>query len=161
MCEVEKTYMIKLSKEQRDRVVFYSSQIIQGGHWGDGDVVLPEENILIEKLKGENDEIQINQQEMKVLFNWIYTTLNKETITTGEDTIILKIIINSILKKIEITTKSINNPIHDLSMDCEKLITLIGFIEENADFRVLLEKFNASLKTIIAEQSNLFKSDHY
>ena len=37
MCVEIINYKLSLNKEQRKRIIFYSKQVIESGHWGNGD----------------------------------------------------------------------------------------------------------------------------
>jgi len=41
-----------LSVTEVDSIKAWADKIIHGGHWGDGDIVIPEESIILNKIDG-------------------------------------------------------------------------------------------------------------
>jgi hypothetical protein len=59
----------------------WADSVIHGGHWGDGDAVIPEEDIIIKKLNSIKDNvISLNEQEAKIILSWSDSTLGIHTL---------------------------------------------------------------------------------
>ena len=69
-------------------IKIWADNFIHGGHWGDGDVIVPEEDIIIKKLDSIKDNvISLNENEAKIILAWSDSTLG---IHTMEEESVLK-----------------------------------------------------------------------
>jgi hypothetical protein len=69
-------------------IKIWADSFIHGGHWGDGDVIVPEEDIIINKLNSIKDNvISLNENEAKIILAWSDSTLG---IYTMEEESVLK-----------------------------------------------------------------------
>lgn len=69
-------------------IKIWADSFIHGGHWGDGDVIVPEEGIIIKKLNSIKDNvISLNEIETKIILAWSDSTLG---IHTMEEESVLK-----------------------------------------------------------------------
>lgn len=62
---------ITLSEGERNVIKVWAESNIHGGHWGNGDVTIPEEGIILKKidqLKG--GRIDLNQNEARIILTW-------------------------------------------------------------------------------------------
>jgi len=81
---------IQLSDREAQAIRIWAESVIHGGHWGDGDVIVPEEDILLNKLTSmTNNRLSISQTEAKIILAWSDTTLGIHTIE--EDSVVKKI----------------------------------------------------------------------
>lgn len=65
------TIDLKLSSLEKKQLLIWADHTISGGHWGNGDVVFPEENITLSKIqKSEDGLIQANRQDLRVMLIW-------------------------------------------------------------------------------------------
>lgn len=59
---------------ERDRYILqvWSDTVIHGGHWGDGDVVFPDEAILLEKIGNTEpgEAVELSSRDLQVLLVW-------------------------------------------------------------------------------------------
>lgn len=65
---------MKLKISSRDRYILevWSDNVIHGGHWGDGDVVFPDEANLLEKIKksAQVEEVELGRRDLEVMLVW-------------------------------------------------------------------------------------------
>ena len=65
---------MKLKLTGRDRYILevWSDNVIHGGHWGDGDVVFPDEANLLEKIRksASLEEIELGRRDLEVMLVW-------------------------------------------------------------------------------------------
>ncbi|MHA2061710.1 MAG: hypothetical protein ACW963_05390, partial [Candidatus Sifarchaeia archaeon] len=63
---------------------------IHGGHWGDFDIIVPEEEIILNKLNSvKNTAISINEIEARIILGWSDSTFGIHTME--ESSVIKKI----------------------------------------------------------------------
>jgi hypothetical protein len=81
---------IQLSDREARAIQIWAQSVIHGGHWGDGDVIVPEEDILLNKLTSmKNNRLSISETEAKIILVWSDSTLGIHTIE--EDSVVRKI----------------------------------------------------------------------
>ena len=81
---------IQLSDREARAIQIWAQSVIHGGHWGDGDVIVPEEDILLNKLTSmKNNRLSISETEAKIILVWSDSTLGIHTIE--EDSVVKKI----------------------------------------------------------------------
>ena len=72
---------LPLTDREVKAIRIWADSVIHGGHWGDGDAIIPEEDIIIKKLDSrENDVISLNEQEAKIILSWSDITLGIHTL---------------------------------------------------------------------------------
>jgi len=75
---------IQLSDREAQAIRIWAESVIHGGHWGDGDVIVPEEDILLNKLGSmKNNRLSITETEAKIILAWSDSTLGIHTIEEG------------------------------------------------------------------------------
>ncbi|RKX99989.1 MAG: hypothetical protein DRP54_06255 [Spirochaetes bacterium] len=64
--------ILRLSKNEVDVIKAWAESSIHGGHWGDSDLIVPEEGILLEKLEkaAREGKIDISMNEARILLTW-------------------------------------------------------------------------------------------
>jgi hypothetical protein len=68
----------------------WADSVIHGGHWGDGDVIIPEEDIILKKLKNmKKNRVSLSENEIKIILTWSDSTLGIHTLE--EESIIKKL----------------------------------------------------------------------
>jgi hypothetical protein len=74
----------------------WADSIIHGGHWGDGDAIVPEEDIILKKLQSmEDNKVSLSENEAKIILTWSNSTLGIHTLE--EESVIKKL--NSLLEQ--------------------------------------------------------------
>jgi len=62
-----------LTPHEAGIIKLWSEKTISGGHWGDGDVVFPDENIVLEKLKHikAGKPTTITVRDVEIILVWM------------------------------------------------------------------------------------------
>jgi len=80
---------MKLSKLEIRQILYWAeSAIDEGMHWGDGVMYLPSEQELIQKLKSAESNIELAQEEINTVFNWLEHYAAETSVFTNEDIIL-------------------------------------------------------------------------
>jgi hypothetical protein len=62
---------ILLSQSEIDVIKIWADNTIHGGHWGDGDFMIPEENIILDKFdKVKNGKVHLTKNEVRIILTW-------------------------------------------------------------------------------------------
>jgi hypothetical protein len=81
---------LRLSENERNVIRLWAEHNIHGGHWGDGDLEIPEEKILLEKIDNmKNGVLSLNDTEARIIMLWSRSTLGIHNIE--EDSVIRKL----------------------------------------------------------------------
>lgn len=84
------TMEITLSGGEIKAIRVWAESTIHGGHWGDGDLIVPEEEIILRKINGMKDNtLSITEQEAMIILGWSDTTLGIHTME--EESVIKKL----------------------------------------------------------------------
>ncbi len=71
-------------------IKIWADSIIHGGHWGDGDAIIPEEDIILTKLQNmEDNTVSLSENEAKIILTWSDSTLGIHTLE--EESVIKKL----------------------------------------------------------------------
>ena len=85
-----------LSANEVNSIKAWADKIIHGGHWGDGDIVIPEESIILKKIEEMQDgRLDLKENEAKIILTWSESSMGIHTME--EDSVIKKLqrIVNS------------------------------------------------------------------
>jgi hypothetical protein len=59
------------SDNEIEAIKIWADSSIHGGHWGDGDLTIPEERIILRKLQvTDNGRIDLSGEEAKIVLAW-------------------------------------------------------------------------------------------
>jgi hypothetical protein len=59
------------SEIEIEAIKVWADSSIRGGHWGDGDLAIPEESIILRKLGvTDNGPIDLSGEEAKIILAW-------------------------------------------------------------------------------------------
>jgi hypothetical protein len=62
---------IRLSPAEVAVIRIWADENIHGGHWGDGDFMVPEENIILQKINDARDgQVDLSPTEVKIVLAW-------------------------------------------------------------------------------------------
>ena len=62
---------ISFTNSEIRQLTIWAESTIHGGHYGDGDIILPDENVILTKLKKTNDgTIKLTNRDIEVLLIW-------------------------------------------------------------------------------------------
>lgn len=76
---------VAISPVERRILRIWSDNIIHGGHWGDGDVVFPDEAIVLEKVSTDADVIELSARDLEIIRVW-----SDSSTDTPEETMLSK-----------------------------------------------------------------------
>jgi len=63
--------LVRLSEGEVNVVRLWADSNIHGGHWGDGDFMVPEEDIILQKLeKAKDGMLNISENEARIILTW-------------------------------------------------------------------------------------------
>lgn len=124
--------MIKLviNSLERKRMLYYAEHSLFGkAHWGDGEVLIPEEKMLFEYFKQEDEFMEITFTQLKILIQWFLESTNNGAFLINEDIVILK----KLIAILELYYKENNIDRIYESEDVPSAITFIKTIFNNTD----------------------------
>jgi hypothetical protein len=75
---------------EKERLLSYASHTIRDKlHWGDGEVIIPEEQILEQRIQETEYHLTLDFEQMKLLTNWFLDDTDEGLLLAGEDISIL------------------------------------------------------------------------
>ena len=79
-----------LSVNEANVIKAWADKIMHGGHWGDGDIVIPEEAIILKKIEGIQDgKLALKENEARIILTWSETSMGIHNME--EDSVIKKL----------------------------------------------------------------------
>lgn len=89
---------VKLSENEVNVIKVWADTCIHGGHWGDGDIVIPEEDIILKKLENmKGDRLTLTENEARLILMW---SDSSRGIHTMEESNVIKKLKSNIERKI-------------------------------------------------------------
>jgi hypothetical protein len=85
-----------LTENEVKAIKAWADKNIHGGHWGDSDIAIPEEEIILKKLDEMKDsKVELKENEMKIILTWSESSMGIHNME--EDRVIkkLKLFINN------------------------------------------------------------------
>lgn len=85
---------IKLTPLELKQLLIWADNTIAGGHFGDGNVVFPEEGFTLQKLKkSPAGEIEISPRDLKIMLIWVENAVGSTMrgMTSEETSLIAKL----------------------------------------------------------------------
>lgn len=81
---------LSLTDFEKKRILEWANYVIENSlHWGNGAAMLPEEEIIIKKLKSSGNEITFNKTEIDIISEW-FNAYTAGRIIIGEDNIVFE-----------------------------------------------------------------------
>jgi hypothetical protein len=81
---------LNLSANEVNAIKAWADTIIHGGHWGDGDIVIPEESIILNKIEEmQNGTLDLKENEAKIILTWSESSMGIHNME--EDSVIKKL----------------------------------------------------------------------
>ncbi|MGQ9616518.1 MAG: hypothetical protein ACUVWJ_08990 [Spirochaetota bacterium] len=81
---------IFLSEGEINAIKTWADNTIHGGHWGDGDFMVPEEEIILKKINNMKDNtLNLTEQEAMIILGWSDSTYGIHTME--EDSVLRKL----------------------------------------------------------------------
>jgi hypothetical protein len=98
--------------EKRRLLSYATSSMHDQLHWGDGEIIIPEEQILQEKIINAEDKLTLDFMELKLLITWFLDATDEGVLLLGEDISILNKLIrllklyhNALKKNYDVTVR--------------------------------------------------------
>ncbi len=81
---------VHLTESQINVIRIWADKTIHGGHWGDGDFMVPEESIILKKIdNSKHGHVSLNPNEVRIILTWSESSLGIYTLE--EDSTIQKL----------------------------------------------------------------------
>ena len=62
---------VHLTASQINVIRIWADKTIHGGHWGDGDFMVPEESIILEKIENSKEgRVSLTSNEVRIILAW-------------------------------------------------------------------------------------------
>jgi hypothetical protein len=82
--------VVELNDREIKAIQAWAESIIHGGHWGDGDAIVPEEDIILQKLNAAaGSKLTLNEHEVRIILSWSDSTLG--ILNLEEESVIRKL----------------------------------------------------------------------
>ncbi len=114
------------SVEKRRLLGCADNTIFDKLHWGNGEVIIPEEQILYEMIKKAEDKIELSFTQLKILLNWIFETTAQGTILLNEDISILYKILTQLEKHREYIIRKYEQEIKEIQNQIDSINNIFG-----------------------------------
>ena len=86
--------ILTLTPLECKQLVIWADNTMAGGHWGDGNVVFPEEEITIQKVNAATDgKIKVSERDINTMIIWAENAVGKtlKGMTSEEISLISKL----------------------------------------------------------------------
>lgn len=81
---------IYLTEGEINVIKIWADNTIHGGHWGDGDLMVPEEEIILKKINSMKDNtLTLTEHEAMIILGWSDSTYGIHTME--EDNVVRKL----------------------------------------------------------------------
>ncbi len=85
---------LNINSMERKRMMHYAEHsLFEKAHWGDGEVLIPEEKMLYDQLKEETEKLELTFTQFKILINWFFESTNDGKFLMEEDSSILTVLV--------------------------------------------------------------------
>lgn len=92
--------MLKLivNSIEKKRLLYYAEHsLFEKAHWGDGEVLVPEERILLDQFKSRKTNIELTLTQLRILINWFLESTGYGNFLLEEDFVIMNKLIDLVL----------------------------------------------------------------
>ena len=90
-------FKLKFNELEKRRLLSYAGHSMRDQlHWGDGEIIIPEEQILQQKITDAEDKLTLNFEQLELLTNWFLDATDEGILLLGEDISILNKIIGQL-----------------------------------------------------------------
>ncbi len=79
-----------LSNIVKNTLLRYAENELHQGHWGNGEVIIPEHQILAERIKNAGEKIEFSLLQLEIICQWISGTTKDGRVLTPEDRIAIQ-----------------------------------------------------------------------
>jgi hypothetical protein len=134
-------FELKFNDLEKQRLLFYASHTMRDSlHWGDGEVIIPEEQILEQKIQKTEYKLTLEFEQIRLLTNWFLDATGEGLLLAGEDISILTKIIglltpyhNELKREYDVKLRMLKAQIDDAEKVLNKLTKIVPKTEEKAD----------------------------
>jgi len=134
-------FKFKFNELEKRRLLSYASQSMRDNlHWGDGEVIIPEEQILEQKIQEAEYKLTLDFEQLRLLTNWFLDATDEGILLLGEDISILNKIIglltpyhNELKRKYDVKLRMLKAQIDEAEKVLTKLVKIVPKTEEKAD----------------------------
>jgi hypothetical protein len=105
---------IKLSSLEKNRILHYAEKELYKGHWGNGELILPEHQFLMNVMKSPAEAFELSPLMIEVICSWISEATNEGRFLSQEDVLVIRTLLNQLnvyrtqSEKIEDTIEHLN-----------------------------------------------------
>jgi len=117
-------------------------------HWGDGEIIIPEEQILLQKIREAEDSLTLDFEQLKLLTHWFLDATDEGMLLLGEDISILNRIIgqlipyhNELKRKYDVKLRMLKAQIDAAEKVLTKLTRMVPKTEEKVGVHVTEGEF--------------------
>lgn len=131
-------FKLKIHELEKRRLLSYADHSIRDQlHWGNGEVIIPEEQILQQKITDAEDKLMLDFEQLKLLTHWFLDATGEGMLLLGEDISILNKIIgqlipyhNELKRKYDVKLRILKAQIDDAEKVLTKLTRIVPKTEE-------------------------------
>lgn len=80
---------LSLSEISRKRILQSAESSFNHNHWGNSDLIVPEYDILYQRLKQDSTEFQLTLSQIEIIIGWIADKTRNGAIRSGEDSAVI------------------------------------------------------------------------
>ena len=134
-------FKIKFNELEKRRLLSYAGHSMRDQlHWGDGEIIIPEEQILQQKITDAEDKLTLDFAQLELLTNWFLDATDEGILLLGEDISILKKIIGQLTpyhkelkRKYDVKLRMLKAQIDAAEKVLTKLTKIVPKTEEKVD----------------------------
>ena len=91
-------FKLEFHELEKRRLLSYADHSMRGHlHWGDGEILIPEEQILLQKIREAEDTLTLDFEQLNLLTHWFLDATGEGMLLLGEDISILNRIIGQLI----------------------------------------------------------------
>jgi hypothetical protein len=131
-------FELKLMELEKSRLLSYANHSMRDQlHWGDGEIIIPEEQILQQKITDAEDKLSLDFAQLELLINWFLDATDEGILLLGEDISILNKLIgqltpyhNELKRKYDVKLRILKAQIDATEKVLTKLTKIVPKTEE-------------------------------
>jgi hypothetical protein len=134
-------FNLKFNELEKRRLLSYASHSMRDQlHWGDGEIIIPEEQILQQKITDAEDKLILDFEQLELLTNWFLEATDEGILLLGEDISILNKLIgqltayhNELKRKYDVKLRMLKARMDATEKVLTKLTKIVPETEEKVD----------------------------
>lgn len=127
---------LKIAKSELTRLLYNAEKNINSGHWGNSILEIPDEQIILNKLKIADESIELSMREIEIVINWFNVVTDHGLLMILEDMSIIQQITYKLFKHYEDKLLEYNNELSRIS----KILSLITNIMPDIDKKMNISR---------------------